>query len=97
MVEAVPEQNDLVHTLLSQGEESPKSQKIPPAERTEIDQVPKRPRRHFWTGTKLPSMGCFITIFSFLDYGAEMKTIVCLLCRAGAPFFYTHLDNEQVM
>ena len=42
-------------------------------------------------------MGCFITIFSFLDYGVEMKAIVCKLCRAGAPFFYSHLDNEQVM
>ena len=96
MVEAVPEQNDLVQTPSSLGEETPTNQSTP-AEGMAIDQVPKRPRRHFWTGTKLPSMGCFITIFSFLDYGAEMKMIVCKLCRAGTPFFYTHLDNEQVM
>ena len=53
-----------------------------------------RARRHFWSGTKLPSMGCLVTVFSYLGFKQELRKIVCHLSTAGSAFYYAHLDND---
>ena len=67
------------------------------SESTALESVvpdPQRPRKLFWIGSRLPSMGCMVTIFSYMGYKDEIQGIVTSICRAGAIFFHQHLDNE---
>ena len=50
-------------------------------------------RKHFWHGSKLPSIGCMITVFSYYDYRSEVKSLLTQMNKAGRIFFYAHLDN----
>ena len=54
----------------------------------------KGQRKLFWTGSRLPSMGCLITVFSYYDYRQEVRSVLCQLNKAGRNFFDTHMDNE---
>ena len=53
----------------------------------------KRGGKFFWSGTKLPSMGCYITIFSFYGFYDQVKAMVYQLRTSGKAFFNKHLDN----
>ena len=50
-------------------------------------------RKHFWAGTKLPSIGSIITVFSYVGYRDDIKQLLYLLSKSGQVFFDQHLDN----
>ena len=56
--------------------------------------TPKR-KKHFWQGSRLPSIGCLLTVFSFYDYRAEVKSLLARINKAGLVFFFAHLDNDM--
>ena len=68
MVEALPEPES---SVLEQEESEPLA-------------CPQRPRKLFWARSRLPSMGCLVTIFSYIGYKNEIQEIVTSMCRAGA-------------
>ena len=56
----------------------------------------KRLSKLFWQGSRLPSMGCLITIFSFYGYKKDVQSLLRRMNMAGESFFDKHLDNQVI-
>ena len=54
-----------------------------------------RSKKFLWTGTKLPSSGCLLTVLTFVGYRDEIKPLILSLCRAGAPYYQSHVEKSR--
>ena len=51
--------------------------------------------KHLWTGTRLPSSGCLLTVLTFTGYRDEIEPLVFSLCKAGAAYYRSHVQTSR--
>ena len=55
----------------------------------------KKNNKHLWTGTRLPSSGCLLTVLTFAGYRDEIKPLVFSLCTAGAAYYQKFVQTSR--
>ena len=58
-----------------------------------VKNLPPKKEKLFWIGTKLPSMGCMITVFSFFGFKEDLKCLLYQLNSSGRSFYEKHLTS----